>query len=219
MPRKQGNRNVMIRYQYLLFCMIALTMALMEWGPASVSAQEMQQVGADDEVFMRLLSSASESLQRDQLAEAERLFTRALEMYPQSREARFGMGALMVKQGRDAQAAGMLEQLMEDYPDDFSIINTLAWLYATASDYSVRNGQRAVALAQKALLLQPNNFHVWNTLSEGHYVSGDYERALRAARETLRLSQQAHTGRDRIRQYERQVEKCRRAAEALSILE
>ncbi len=209
----------MIRYQYLLFCMIALTMALMEWGPASVSAQEMQQVGADDEVFMRLLSSASESLQRDQLAEAERLFTRALEMYPQSREARFGMGALMVKQGRDAQAAGMLEQLMEDYPDDFSIINTLAWLYATASDYSVRNGQRAVALAQKALLLQPNNFHVWNTLSEGHYVSGDYERALRAARETLRLSQQASAGRDRIRQYERQVEKCRRAAEALSILE
>lgn len=185
----------------------------------AAEGQEAPLGQADEPSFRERLGSASEALQREQLAEAERLFTEALRMRPQSKDARFGMGALLIKQSRYAEAIAIMEELMDEYPDEFPVMNNLAWLYATASDHTVRNGQRAVSLAQKALLLQPNNFHVWNTLSEGHYVSGDYERALRAAQEALRLSMEAESGRERILEYRRQVEKSRRAAEAMTILE
>ncbi len=174
--------------------------------------------GANSEL-RSLLVSATEAMQREQLQEAERLFEEARERYPDSRDARFGLGTLYIKQGNYAAAIDIMQGLKRDFPGQFPIINNLAWLYATATDHSVRDGARAIALAQEALLLQPNNYHVWSTLSEGHYVVGDYERALRTAREALRLSREADAPADRIRDYQEQVEKSRRAAEAMTILE
>lgn len=199
-------------------CTNVLLAGILGWALAA-SAQQGPVSGANQESFQNLLRSASEAMRREQLVEAERLFSEALRMQPQSKDARFGMGALFIKQGRYAEAIGLLEGLMEDFPNEFPVLNNLAWLYATASDPAIRDGGRAVELAQKALLLQPNNFHVWNTLSEGHYVSGDYERAVRAAQESVRLAREARIDRNRISEYQQQVDKSRRAAEAMQILE
>jgi len=184
------------------------------------TAAQQEPVGrANQETFRNLLVAASDATQREQLAEAERLLNEALRMQPQSKDARFGLGALFIKQGRYSEAIRVLEDLMEEFPNEFPVLNNLAWLYATAGDPAIRDGGRAIELAQEALLLQPNNFHVWNTLSEGHYVSGDYERAVRAAQEALRLAREARVERNRINEYQQQVEKCRRAAEAMQILD
>jgi len=197
---------------------IILMAGLLCWADAA-SARQDPADSADEDAFRELLVEAADALQRDHLSQAEQLFQEALRMRPQAKEARFGIGALFIKQGRYADAITTMEALKEEFPNDFSILNNLAWLYATSTDHTVRNGERAIILAQEALLLQPNNFHVWNTLSEGHYVSGDYERALRAAQEALRLSREARVGRDRISEYQKQVDKCRRAAEAMQILD
>ncbi len=203
-------------------CRIAFTSVLLAgflgWTGAA-PAQQGTVSRANQETFRNLLVSASEAMQREQLVESERLFNEALRMQPQSKDARFGMGALFIKQGRYAEAIRLLERLMEEFPNEFPVLNNLAWLYATAGDPAIRDGGRAVELAQEALLLQPNNFHVWNTLSEGHYVSGDYDRAVRAAQEAVRLAREARIDRNRINEYLEQVEKCRRAAEAMKILE
>lgn len=213
------NHNDMMRYLYLGIFVAIVTIGGVWGGRVYADVPEVSPAGADDAALRGVLASATEALQHDRLTVAEELFVRALRMHPQSREARFGMGALLIKQGRYTEAIEMLEQLRAEYPDEYSIINNLAWLYATATDYSMRNGPRAVALAQEALLLQPHDYHVWNTLSEAYYVSGNYERAFRAARETLRVGREAGVGRDVITQYERQVDKCRRAVEVMSIVE
>ncbi len=184
-----------------------------------LSLATLAEARGDEQQFRTTLIEASRALESGFLAEAERLFEQALALQPESRDARFGVGALYIQQGRYTEAIDVMETLKEEFPDDYTIINNLAWLYATASDHSVRDGDRAVQLAQEALLLQPNNFHVWSTLSEGHYVSGAYERAERAAQEAVRLSREAGADRERVMQYQQQLEKCRRAAEALTILE
>jgi len=187
--------------------------------PVMASDRPVSGGQGNDETFMRLLVAASEALTDVRLERAEQLFTEALRLRPESRDARFGMGTLFIKQRRYGEAIATMEALIEDYPNEFPIINNLAWLYATATDAGIRDGNRAVHLAQEALLLQPNNYHVWSTLSEGHFVLGHYERAARAAREALRLSREAGAGEGRIRTYQRQLEKCVRAAQAMTILD
>lgn len=206
----------MSRGYHRLLILVASVVGLPLWASAQ---DEPAAAPVSEEAFVQQLTEASTALQRDQLQLAERHFREALRMRPGSREARFGIGTLFIKQGRYARAIEVMEGLMDEYPDEFSIINNLAWLYATSTDHTVRDGERAVLLARKALLLQPNNYHVWSTLSEGHYVSGDYDRALRAAQEAVRLSKQAGARRDVLEQYERQVERSRLASDALSILE
>ena len=63
------------------------------------------------------------------------------------------------------------------------------------------------------------DFHLWSTLSEGYYISGKYDKALRAAEVALKLGIDSPTGADSVEEYRRQVEKNRKAAQAMSVLE
>jgi tetratricopeptide (TPR) repeat protein len=99
------------------------------------------------------------------------------------------------------------------------VLNNLAWLYATTTDLSIRDGNRAIALAQEALLIQPDDHHVWSTLSAAHYIVGNYDRALRAAEEAVRLGERMEMNPEGLQNYRQQAQRCRQAAEALSILD
>ncbi len=144
-----------------------------------------------------------------------RLFREVLEDNPGSRPALFGLGTVLLRMKEYDEAIRILEPMMEEYPEDFSIFNNLAWLYATATDPDINNPERALNLARKALMLAPRNFHVWNTLSEAHYVSGNYEKAFRIAQQALRLSREQNAPISRQREYQQQVEKARRAHQGM----
>lgn len=149
---------------------------------------------------------------------AKQAFKEAL-VEARSKEARFGLGAVYIKTHRYREALEILEALVREYPDDYSIKNNLAWIYASAPAPEIRNGYQSVRLAQEALLAQPGSYHVWSTLSEGYFVSGQYEKAARAAEEALRLSIDMRARRENIETYRKQVSKCIRAQEALSAIE
>lgn len=193
---------------------MAICVGLWETLPAAWSQTESpeQQVSA-------LVGSGYQAMQEERLQEAERYFFQALRLERDHKQARFGLGTLYIKMNNYERAIRVLESVLAQYPDEYFVLNNLAWLYATASDVAFRDGERAVKLAQEALLLQPNDFHVWSTLSEGHYIMGEYNRALRAAREALRISRQANAPETRIDEYRRQVDRSQRAAEALTILD
>jgi tetratricopeptide (TPR) repeat protein len=180
------------------------------------TAQIQQRTEADP--VGQLLREAGQLISAERLDEAEAVLRRAAELEPRALDVGFTIGTLLIKQQRYALAVRMMERLLQAHPDSFAVMNNLSWLYATATDPTVRNGERAVELAQQALLKQPNSFHVWNTLSEGHYIIGNYERAQRAAEEALRLAQRAGADIERIVNYRRQAEKCRSALLASSLL-
>jgi len=146
-------------------------------------------------------------------------FQRALKIHPGDRRARFGLGTAYISNQEYVKAREMLESLAKDYPDDYTVKNNLAWLYATAADPKVRDGASALRYAQEVVIMAPRDHHVWSTLAEAYFVNEKYEEALRAANEALRLLRAQTRDPAILKDYERQVAKCQLAVQALSILE
>lgn len=146
-------------------------------------------------------------------------FQRALTIHPGNRRARFGLGTAYISNQEFAKAREVLEALAKDYPDDYTVKNNLAWLYATAADPKVRDGTSALRYAQEVVVMAPRDHHVWSTLAEAYFVNEKYEDALRAATEALRLLRAQTRDSAILKDYERQVAKCQLAVQALSILE
>ncbi len=217
--------------QERFYTMVMVLALLGVWAPTAVAENQPADSGAGStpaaspgapptsDQIQRMLGEAYEHMRAKDHVKAIRGFRDVLEIAPRSKEARFGLGTALIQLKRYRDALLLLEQLKDEFPQDYFIRNNMAWLYATASDHTVRDGPRAVALAQEALLIEPNDFHVWSTLSEAHYISGDYEKAFRAAEQALRLARRNRADPQRVREYERQADKCRRAAQALTILE
>ncbi len=162
---------------------------------------------------------AYKALDQAQPTVAVGLFRKALEKEPANRRGRFGLSTALIQTDNYKEALEILEIMLKETPKDYVLKNNTAWIYATARDRKMRNGPRAIQLAQEALLLNPIDCHVWSTLAEAYYICGQYGKALRSAGEALRVGRDTHADAKLQAQYELQIERCRRAAESSSILE
>jgi len=165
------------------------------------------------------LDVAYKALEQGKPDVAAGLFAKALQKSPANRRGRFGLGTALIQLDKYKEALSVLEAMVKDSPNDYVLKNNIAWVYATAHDLSVRNGKRAIQLAQESLLLNPLDCHVWSTLAEAYFISGRYDKALRDAEQALRLSRETNADAKLVDQYQQQVERCRKAAESMSILE
>ena len=74
-------------------------------------------------------------------------------------------------------------------PDDPFVLNRAGWILATASDASLRDGARAVALAEHAVSLTHRNDAVsLDTLAAGYAELGRMDRAVDVAREAVTVA-------------------------------
>jgi tetratricopeptide (TPR) repeat protein len=64
----------------------------------------------------------------------------------------------------------------------------LAWLLATSPEEKLRDPDRAVQLAGKAVELAPEPWINWKTLGVAHYRAGDWKAAVAAVDKSLTLS-------------------------------
>jgi tetratricopeptide (TPR) repeat protein len=195
--------------------------------PAPVETAVATNVAAESNVvksaaqneISQLVYKAYQRIDSGNTQEAIRMFNDVLARDPVNKQARFGLGTTYIQLQQYKDALAVLEPMVKEFPEDYFLKNNIAWLYATAKDFSIRNGAKAVQFAQDALLIAPGDFHLWSTLSEGYYISGKYDKALRAAEVALKLSFDSATGAASVEEYRRQVEKNRKAAQAMSVLE
>lgn len=188
--------------------------------PAAPAADEAAATDMPSKPEVRALVEHAQQLSaQGRLSEALAAMKQAVDLDPKDRRARFGLGTVYIQAEQYSDALAVLEPLTVEYPKDYFLRNNIAWLYATAKDHRVRDGAKAIRMAQEALLLAPNDYHVWSTLSEGYYVAGQYDRALRAAEEALRIAQQAAASAGNIIEYRRQIDKSRKAVQAMSLVE
>ncbi|MEK6249677.1 MAG: tetratricopeptide repeat protein, partial [Planctomycetales bacterium] len=75
-----------------------------------------------------------------------------LRLEPTHAKAHGNMGGILQGHGRIKEALAHYEQALQLEPDSVEAQNNLAWLLATCHDTSVRNGQRAVDLAERAAI-------------------------------------------------------------------
>ena len=137
---------------------------------------------------------------------------------PGDRGVRMLLSSAYQQSGRYASAEKLLRELVAEFPNDYTICNNLAWMYATARDPAFRKAGEAVKLARVALVIAPADHHVWSTLSAAYYADGEYERALDAAEQAL-FQVQKMGRQENLLTYTDQVDRCRKAVRTMSILE
>ena len=92
--------------------------------------------------------------------------------------------------GRHAEAALDLEHAARLEPENAVFMNELAWVLATATDETVRDPARALALAQRAAGLTDQDYHALDTLAAAHAAGGQFETARTLAREAVAQARQ-----------------------------
>ncbi len=118
-------------------------------------------------------------------------FEKALQIRPGSAHAHNNLANAYRVMGRLREAADHYEQSLKLEPGNLNTWNNLAFLLATCSDASIRNGRRAVELAEHAQQVTANkNPVVLATLAAAYAETGRFADAVRTAQKALELTQE-----------------------------
>jgi tetratricopeptide (TPR) repeat protein len=90
-------------------------------------------------------------VQKGRVAEAMVHYRKFLEIEPENVEARNILGTALIQQGRIREAIEQWQEAQTIEPENGNAASNLAWVFATCPDDSIRDGRRAVELAEKAL--------------------------------------------------------------------
>jgi serine/threonine protein kinase/Tfp pilus assembly protein PilF len=101
------------------------------------------------------------------------------------------MGAGLANKNRQQELANLygvaIELLGQAEEFEPKNVHHLAWLLATCPDAKLRDPDRAVKLARKAVESAPKDGSVWNTLGVAHYRASDWKAAIAALHKSMEL--------------------------------
>ncbi len=113
-------------------------------------------------------------------------FQAALATNPDMAETQNNLGACLVRKGQEESAIAHYRRAIELKPDYAGACNNLAWILATSSNGSLRNGARAVELAQRAVRLSNSeNPLILRTLAAAYAEAGRFPDAIATAQQAL----------------------------------
>ena len=116
-------------------------------------------------------------------------FLKAIGLKPQNPEACYNLGLAYSRSGQKKLAATRYQMVLVMQPENSSALNNLAYLFATAQDPALRNGAKAVQLAetanQKSGGDQPNTL---DTLAAAYAESGRFPEAVATLQKAIRLA-------------------------------
>jgi tetratricopeptide (TPR) repeat protein len=124
--------------------------------------------------------------------EAISQYQMALQINPNYPEARHSLGFALAQKGRPAEAITQYQEALRMEPANAQVQISLAWLLATCADASLRNGGKAVELAQQADALSGGaNPFILDTLAAAFAEAGRFSDAERTAQKALDLARAA----------------------------
>jgi Tfp pilus assembly protein PilF len=128
-------------------------------------------------------------LQQRRMDEAIAHLLKALEIKPDNASAHKNLGIAFFQQGRLDEAVAHFKKSLEIRRDQVEIQNNLAWLLATCPQASLRNGNQAVELAQRAnQLAGERNPNFLCTLAAAYAEAGRFSEAVETAQRALQLA-------------------------------
>ena len=123
-------------------------------------------------------------------AEAIEQFRIALQLKPQLAEAHFGLASAYAQAGRARDAVAELDALLRARPDSPAVEMALAWLLATADDARIRDGGRALQLAEDAdRRTEHDDPDALNALAAAYAETGRFSEAAATAERALAAAQ------------------------------
>ena len=112
-----------------------------------------------------------------------------LKDYPYDVPTHNDLGVLLVQSGDVRAGIEQWETSLQIDPDDGNALNNLAWVLATFPADPIRDGKRAVELAEKATTLPGGNIPVvLRTLAAAYAEAGDFSKATNTAQRAIDLA-------------------------------
>jgi tetratricopeptide (TPR) repeat protein len=126
---------------------------------------------------------------KGQVNEALLSYRQAIKINPHYADAYCNLGVALAQKGEIKQAIDCWQQALAIQPDQPIVQNNLAWLLASPPDASLRDGIKAVALAENAnQLTWGRNPMVLHTLAAADAELGRYRDAAATARRARELA-------------------------------
>jgi len=127
--------------------------------------------------------------QKGDVEEAIVHYRKALELRPDYANAHNNLANALRQQGRTAEAVHEYEAALKSEPDSILAANNLAWILATSPNASVRDGAKAVQLAQRANRLSGGSDPIiLHTLAAAYAENRQFSEAVNAAQRALELA-------------------------------
>ena len=131
--------------------------------------------------------------QKGQVREAVAHYQKALEIQPDYAMAHYNLANLFQQAGQVREAITHYQRALQIRRDFAAAASSLAWVLATSPEASVRNGTRAVELAEQAQRLSGGGNPTFiATLAAAYAEAGRFPEALGAAQRALQLATAQH---------------------------
>lgn len=127
--------------------------------------------------------------QKGELGEAVEHYRKALKIRPDYAIANYNLGDVLYQEGRAGEAISYYRKAVEVRPEFAPACNALGWVLATNSDPSLRDGSRAVQLAEEAERLSGGrNPRYEETVAAAYAESHQFDKAIEKAQQALRMA-------------------------------
>jgi tetratricopeptide (TPR) repeat protein len=172
---------------------------LAQRGYAYAGLNDLDKAIADFNAALKLSPKDVPSLLgRAEINRSKKAWTDALKDYdvilavaPGDFRALLGTASALYGSGELDKAVGVYSDLMQRYPTEAQPFNDCAWLLATGTKDSVRNGQRALELANQACqLTNYQNAGYLDTLAAAFAEKGEFANALKWQEEAVKMASQ-----------------------------
>ena len=128
-------------------------------------------------------------LQKGQVTDALFHYRKLLELQPDNIEVHNIVGTVLVQQGQIREGVEEWQKVLEIQPDNGNALSNLAWVLATTPDDSLRDGSRAVQLAQRALRISGGRIPIlFRTLAAAYAEDQQFPQAIETAEQGVELA-------------------------------
>jgi Tfp pilus assembly protein PilF len=137
------------------------------------------------------------------LAEAIDHYERSLELRPDAPRTRYNLGTALIFSRRAAEAVPHLLAAASAAPDGWTLLARSAWILAAHPDPAIRDGARAVTVAEAAAEAAPAEAAVLDVLAAAYAAADRFAEAVATTESALEL---AHGDEPREQELRRRIE-------------
>ena len=128
-------------------------------------------------------------LQKGRGSDALVHYRKLLDLQPDNMEVHNIVGTVLVQQGRVQEGVEEWQKVLSVEPDNGNAMSNLAWVFATSPDESIRNGAKAVQLAEQAVRISGGRIAIlFRTLGAAYAENGRFVDAIQTAQRGIELA-------------------------------
>jgi len=128
-------------------------------------------------------------LQKGEVADALIHYQKLLELQPNNIEVHNIVGTVLIQHGRIREGVEEWQNVLAIQPDNGNALSNLAWIFATSPDDSLRDGAKAVQLAEDALRISGRRIPIiFRTLAAAYAETGEFSQAIQTAQQGIELA-------------------------------